>query len=612
MSLSRLNQLNREIGQARRLRAALLAALEGLEALLECRARVVTEDFDFGCAVDGAALPGRYRLAYELHPLFREARRLTLLAAAEGLDGKPCLLVCLRGGFIYLDRDREFTTEELAMAGLVGQQLSSVAEKFQGTPRVGDAITGLPDRLWFANQLHSVSASHFAILAVEIDGFGEFNRSHGAARGDQLLRDVVAFLSDRIKANDLLARSQCDEFLVLVHRADKESLASEWREHLAAFEELGYQVTLSLGLACYPEDGDKPRQLLELAERACLRATGLSDRLVLISSQPQLKLTDGEGFEDPTAQFDMRARAAVGSAVAECQTSRRHVDGVALLWGIHEQVRALSKLLAQANLTAGRVRAMLVQAGYPTVEFTAGCLAIFAEAQRLAQLAGRQTIGADELLLASLADATTEEALRSEGISYGKLLRLLYQSGLLASGATLIIERYPVVRYVEEQTQKRSQPPVIERKQSDKPWSDFLDAEVWQALAVARDEAQRMRADVCLEHLYLGLVSVQGLATEAVRAAVGRLEVAWIQPQRSGLNREVVALFNEMGEIFGGVDLPRLERILLQRPEILRLLESLEGPAARQPERGEGEHAEAAVDESPEPGDAAQGPADES
>lgn len=47
MSLGRLNQLNREIGQARRLRAALLAALEGLEALLACRARLVTEDFEF-------------------------------------------------------------------------------------------------------------------------------------------------------------------------------------------------------------------------------------------------------------------------------------------------------------------------------------------------------------------------------------------------------------------------------------------------------------------------------------------------------------------------------------------------------------------------------------
>lgn len=255
---------------------------------------------------------------------------------------------------------------------------------------------------------------------------------------------------------------------------------------------------------------------------------------------------------------------------------------------------------------------MLVQAGYPTVEFTTGCLAIFAEAQRLAQLANRPTIGADELLLATLADSTTEEALRSEGIRYGTLLRLLHQKGLLAGpGASLVIERYPVVRYVEEPPKKRSQPPVIERKQSDKPWSDFLDAEVWQALAVARDEAQRLRADVCLEHLYLGLVSVQGLATEAVRAAVGRLEVAWIQPQHSGLSREVVALFNEMGEIFGGVDLPRLERILLQRPEILRLLESLEGPAARQPERGEGEQPEAAVDDSPEPGDASQGTAHE-
>jgi diguanylate cyclase (GGDEF)-like protein len=143
-----------------------------------------------------------------------------------------------------------------------------------------DPLTGLANRRALGERLryevarHHRNRQHFALLALDLDGFKTINDRFGHDAGDEVLRDVAAALRGAIREQDTAARLGGDEFCVLApetgHPGAAE-LATRVRAALAHVAVgLGGGVTASVGAAVFPFDGADPSALLRAADAAAL------------------------------------------------------------------------------------------------------------------------------------------------------------------------------------------------------------------------------------------------------------------------------------------------------------------------------------------------------
>lgn len=149
-----------------------------------------------------------------------------------------------------------------------------------------DEVTGLPNRRHFMDQLsHAIALARregrrIAVLFLDMDGLKLANDSFGHDLGDELLRLFAGRLSDVVRGSDFIARFAGDEFLVLLPDvrgvddaaavAGKILKSLERPFSLAAGKEI--RVTVSIGIAIFPDDGQDGRTLLDAADRAMYRA----------------------------------------------------------------------------------------------------------------------------------------------------------------------------------------------------------------------------------------------------------------------------------------------------------------------------------------------------
>jgi len=148
-----------------------------------------------------------------------------------------------------------------------------------------DPMTGLPNRMRIIDRLEQeLNRSRrydksLAVLFIDLDGFKEINDTHGHQTGDSVLKEIARRLSAGIRATDAAGRLAGDEFLVIFTddctRENGLQLAENLRELLSekiSFEEYVLNVTGSIGLAFFPEDGNSSEELVNAADEAMYRA----------------------------------------------------------------------------------------------------------------------------------------------------------------------------------------------------------------------------------------------------------------------------------------------------------------------------------------------------
>ncbi len=148
-----------------------------------------------------------------------------------------------------------------------------------------DLLTGLPNRLLFANALQlsmARAARHgqrLALLFIDLDRFKFVNDSLGHAAGDQLLIEIGQRLKATVRAEDAVARLGGDEFTVVVEEAGSaDSVAALARKLIEAVSVpvtvAGRQIAVSasVGIALFPEDADTVDNLCKAADSAMYRA----------------------------------------------------------------------------------------------------------------------------------------------------------------------------------------------------------------------------------------------------------------------------------------------------------------------------------------------------
>jgi len=148
-----------------------------------------------------------------------------------------------------------------------------------------DALTDLPNRLLLNDRLaRSIALSRrygrrLAVLFLDCDRFKHINDTLGHAVGDQVLRSIAKRLTTCVRESDTVSRHGGDEFLVLLseidHPEDAEAIgqkivASIAEPHFVSGHEL--QLTASVGIALYPEDGQDAQSLIMRADTAMYHA----------------------------------------------------------------------------------------------------------------------------------------------------------------------------------------------------------------------------------------------------------------------------------------------------------------------------------------------------
>jgi diguanylate cyclase (GGDEF)-like protein len=118
----------------------------------------------------------------------------------------------------------------------------------------------------------------FALIMADVDNLKMYNDRFGHLRGSHLLRELAQLLSKQVRGMDLIAKYGGDEFTAILPqtprggaRAVAERLRACVAEHTFPHVKTG-EMTISLGLAVFPEDGIQPGSLIGAADAALYAA----------------------------------------------------------------------------------------------------------------------------------------------------------------------------------------------------------------------------------------------------------------------------------------------------------------------------------------------------
>lgn len=144
-----------------------------------------------------------------------------------------------------------------------------------------DALTGLANNRLLPDRIEqAIAAAHRArtkvgVVFIDLDGCKPINDRFGHAAGDHLLRETGSRLKAALREGDTVARTGGDEFAAVVtgcaQREEFARVAQRLLEQVALPCDIGgdsAQVSASIGIALYPEDADKPAELLRRADAA--------------------------------------------------------------------------------------------------------------------------------------------------------------------------------------------------------------------------------------------------------------------------------------------------------------------------------------------------------
>ncbi len=159
-----------------------------------------------------------------------------------------------------------------------------------------DSLTGLHNRRFLHQRLEeelSRSERHgvpLACVMMDLDHFKKINDSHGHAVGDKVLCEIAAILRRHIRKSDIAVRYGGEEFVIVLFSTDAEAarivaerVRADVEENVTRAGEVTVRLTISVGIAAFPEPGIKTvDDLMRRADRALYQAKGAGRNMVCV------------------------------------------------------------------------------------------------------------------------------------------------------------------------------------------------------------------------------------------------------------------------------------------------------------------------------------------
>ena len=184
-----------------------------------------------------------------------------------------------------------YSKNDIRLMEFVSQQVATAIERKQIEEKLKflslyDSLTGLPNRVLFYDRMRQEIAyakreqKKFALMFLDLDDFKKVNDQFGHDIGDQLLQEVAKKFNKLLREADTICRLGGDEFIILLPRLKqpRENAEDVARKILHSLGESflikdnQIYVKTSIGIALYPDDGEKEEDLIKSADNAMYTA----------------------------------------------------------------------------------------------------------------------------------------------------------------------------------------------------------------------------------------------------------------------------------------------------------------------------------------------------
>ena len=195
------------------------------------------------------------------------------------------------GSFVLASRRRGCYSKKIReMLGVISNQVAVSIENAKMYKKMEemattDGLTELPNHRTFqarlSEMLHRAErhGKPVSMILTDIDKFKSVNDTYGHPIGDAVLKCISAVLADQIRKVDLAARYGGEEFAIVLEETDGqgarlfcERVRQEIASHVMSSDKGSFRVTLSLGIATYPDSGQEKQILIERADQALYAA----------------------------------------------------------------------------------------------------------------------------------------------------------------------------------------------------------------------------------------------------------------------------------------------------------------------------------------------------
>jgi len=218
-------------------------------------------------------------------------------ALNEGIRSLICVPLMMQSrivGILYLDDfvPRDFDKERMKLLSVLASFAAMAIDNAQLHARtrlmaITDSLTGLYNHRYFQQvfnrELNRAKRYEkpLAIIMLDVDDFKRFNDTYGHPHGDKVLAAMGDFLGEALRSSDFAFRYGGEEFIVLLPETEFDSalqVAERLRElverrSLDVLKGLAPQgVTVSVGVASFPRDGESRGDMLKRVDDLLYRA----------------------------------------------------------------------------------------------------------------------------------------------------------------------------------------------------------------------------------------------------------------------------------------------------------------------------------------------------
>ncbi|GAA4605040.1 diguanylate cyclase (GGDEF)-like protein [Actinoplanes octamycinicus] len=265
-----------------------------------------------GTVLDGLWICGVFSLAAAaLHPSMAavdepspaaapDATRSRLIVLSVASVVAPVLLGVqyLRGAALHVP---EVTVACIVLFLLVLARMAGLVD-VQRTMAITDGLTGLRTRRYLEEALRTEAercrrtGASFAFVLVDVDHFKRVNDTYGHQAGDRVLVEVARRMRQLVRTGDVVARYGGEEFAVLLPGVGPETVAAitgsihrgVCTAPFAIGDDLLLSVTVSVGVACLPEQATEVTELTRIADQALYAAKAAGRNRVVVAGADTL------------------------------------------------------------------------------------------------------------------------------------------------------------------------------------------------------------------------------------------------------------------------------------------------------------------------------------